>query len=284
MTSRLWLLLATLLATPALATPAERFAACGGFLEGAAFDPAGLLWVVDLNGGRILSVDANGRCTERGNTGGRPNGARFGPDGRLYVADNARGLLAVDTRTMKIEVIADRYRGEPIRSANDIAFDGAGGLYFTDPAGSDALDRKGRLFYLASGSRTPELVSDRLAFPNGVVVTSDGEAVLVGQFADKSILSLPSRRPSKAFRIAYVLLRTEGGTGPDGMTRSPDGTLYWAEFGAGRVGRADALGHILPSLPLGPGAGPMATNVAVRNGFLYVTEAFKGEIWRIRLS
>jgi len=133
----------------------EKFASCGGFLEGATIDSRGGLWVVDLLGGRVLSVGDDGKCIEKANTGGQPNGAKFGPDGQLWIADKLLGLLRMDLTTGKITPVATTYRNERLRGLNDMIFDAAGGVYVTEPYGSDALKPDGRLFYLPPGKDAP---------------------------------------------------------------------------------------------------------------------------------
>jgi gluconolactonase len=261
----------------------EKFATCGGFLEGATLDARGGLWVVDLLGGRILSVADDGRCTERGNTGGQPNGAKFGPDGQLWIADKALGLLKFDTGTGKVTPLVSSYRTERLRGVNDLAFDADGGVYFTEPYGSNALKPDGRLFYLPPGPDARlQVVADALAFPNGVVVTPSGANVWVGEYARKRITSLPAATSRDDFDVPYVVASTTGGVGPDGMTLLPDGRLVAANFNAGEVIAFDPQGRPLGSVRI-PG-GPMTTNVVLRGEWLYVTEASRGEIWRIRVD
>src|SRR5690606_26680960 len=143
---------------------AELFATCGGFLEGATFAADGTLWVVDLTSGNILTVRERG-CEVRGNTGGAPNGAKFHRDGRLFIADKDRGVLAFDPASGALEVVADTYRAERLRGTNDLVFDADGGLYFTGPYGSSAIDPDGRLFYLPPGeSASLTVAADGLAF------------------------------------------------------------------------------------------------------------------------
>src|SRR5688572_16688169 len=77
----------------------EKFATCGGFLEGATFDRNGVLWVVDLLSGNIVRVDERAQCHVEGTTGGAPNGAKFHRDGRLFIADKNLGLVAFDPTT-----------------------------------------------------------------------------------------------------------------------------------------------------------------------------------------
>jgi gluconolactonase len=270
-------------ALPCGACRMEQFATCGGFLEGATVDAAGGLWVVDLLSGKVLSVGDDGRCTVRGNTGGQPNGAKFGPDGQLWIADKQLGLLRMDSQTGAITVIAASYRNERLRGINDLAFDAAGGLYITEPYGSSALKPDGRLFYLPPGENARlQLVSAGLAFPNGVVVARNGADVWVGEYALKRITSLPAVGSANEFDIAYVVATTSGGVGPDGMLLTRDGILLAANFNAGEVLAFDQTGHPLGSIVV-PG-GLMVTNVTVRGEWLYVTEGSRGEVWRVRLA
>src|SRR5690606_4471806 len=98
----------------------ERFAECGGFLEGATVAPDGTLWVVDLLSGNVLSIDGRGTCTVRANTGGQPNGAKFHRDGRLFVADKLHGIVAIDPRSGDVTRIVDMHRTERLRGTNDL--------------------------------------------------------------------------------------------------------------------------------------------------------------------
>lgn len=196
---------------------AELFATCGGFLEGATFAADGTLWVVDLTSGNILTVRERG-CEVRGNTGGAPNGAKFHRDGRLFIADKDRGVLAFDPASGALEVVADTYRAERLRGTNDLVFDADGGLYFTEPYGSSAIDPDGRLFYLPPGeSASLTVAADGLAFPNGVALSPSGTNVYVGEYARKQTLSLPAAGSANVFDVPYVLARTVGGVGPDGF-------------------------------------------------------------------
>jgi gluconolactonase len=260
----------------------EKYAHCGGFLEGATVNSAGQLWVVDLLGGRILQVGSDGTCSERANTGGQPNGAKFGPDGQLWIADKQLGLLRLDIKTGKLTTIANSFRSEKLRGLNDIVFDKAGGLYFTEPYGSGALKPDGRLFYLPPGANAKlQLVAGNLAFPNGVVLTGDGNTLLVGEYALKRITSIPTPSSPNDFDTSFVWATTSAGVGPDGMLMLADGTLLAANFDAGELLAFDSKGRALGTIPVP--AGPRVTNMALRDDWLYVTEGSSGEVWRVRL-
>jgi gluconolactonase len=263
----------------------EKFAACGGFLEGATFDRSGTLWAVDLLSGNVLRVDERGQCHVEATTGGAPNGAKFHRDGRLFIADKNLGIVAYDPTTDKITPIADTYRAERIRGANDLVFDADGGLYFTEPYGSSALDPDGRVLYLPPGPNASLTVAaDRLAFPNGIALSADGANLVIGEFANKRILSVPSLRSTNAFDVAHVIAYVEGGIGPDGMAFDDAGNLYAAIFQGGEVRVIGADRFDYGSIVLPEGAGNGVTNLAFEKGYLYITEGTQGVIWRVAVT
>jgi gluconolactonase len=263
----------------------EKVATCGGFLEGATFDRAGTLWVVDLLSGNLIRVDDSGQCHVEATTGGQPNGAKFHRDGRLFVADKLLGILAYDPASGSLDVIADLYRAERIRGTNDLVFDADGGLYFTEPYGSSALDPDGRVFYLPPGENAQlRVLVDGLAFPNGIALTPEGNNVYVGEYARKRLVSVPSASSTNAFDVAHVVAYTEGGVGPDGFAVDANGNIYSAIFQGGEVRVIGADRFHYGSIRLPEGAGSFVTNVAFKGNDLYITEASLGEIWRVRVN
>lgn len=261
----------------------EKYASCGEFLEGINFDKQGHAWAVGLTTGAIVEV-VDGTCSVRAKTGGKPNGARFHADGRLFVTDQQRGVLTYDPKSNAVAVFADTIDGKPMVNANDLIFDQKGGLYVTVPGVSTYLDRSGQLVYFAPESSTAKVVADKLPYPNGVGIDPDGLFVNVGLYGDKTIITIPSATNPNTPLVAYAAVRTEGGIGPDGMTRDSAGRIYWANFFSGAVGVTDTRGFVLGYMKLPEDAGRFTTNVAFYKGYLYLTEAMKGEIWRVRVS
>jgi gluconolactonase len=262
----------------------HKFATCGGFLEGASVDPAGGLWVVDVTGGRILQVTAAGQCIAKGKTGGMPNGSKFAKDGQLFVTDSRLGLITFDASKGTASVIADKYGTTSLASANDLAIDQDGGIYFTVPSGSGQLNPVGRVFYLAPDHINLRLVTDRIAFPNGIAITLDGQSVLIAEFASQRIISVPSFAAKRGFPLTYVYARTRGGIGPDGIALDHTGRLFVANFGSGEVLVYSATGVPLGAIRFPESAGKMVSNLVIRGRELYVTEGSKGEVWRIALN
>lgn len=261
----------------------ERVASCGGFLEGPNFDAAGTLWVVDYRTGNILTV-ADGVCTVVATTGGAANGARFGPDGRLYIADAKRGVLILDPVTRALTVWIDQLDGAPMVGANDLVFDAAGNLYLTVRGASTYLDPGGRVAVVPYGDGAARVLARGLRFPNGIAVTPQGSQLFVGLFSEKAVLSINLAADTLEPQLSYVFVRTDGGVGPDGLMLDARGRLWWANFGAGSVSVADSAARVLGTARLGDAAGMRTTNMVAHDGYLWITEADRGEIWRIRLD
>ena len=83
--------------------------------------------------GSVFRVQPDGRRIDRmGGTGGRPLGLELLPDGRLLVCDARLGLLAMETRTGQVEVLADRVDGRRMVFCNNAAVHSSGDIFFTD--------------------------------------------------------------------------------------------------------------------------------------------------------
>jgi gluconolactonase len=259
------------------------------FAEGINFDRDGTLYCVDVYGGGIWRMPPGGELREWVNTGGGPNGSRFGPGGDLFIADCVRkAILRFSTATGQETVYAHHCDGRPFRGPNDLCFGPDGTLYFTDPAGSSLAERIGAVYAVApDGSVTR--VAGGLVFPNGVMVTPDGAALVVGETFSGMLrrYSLDSARRYRELEpLATLHPAGEGDSptnaaGPDGMAFGADGNLYVAHYGSGYVQVIAPDGSIVTSLPAG---GLSPTNVAFWQDSLYVTQGTSGSIYRLDIG
>ncbi|GAC03744.1 SMP-30/gluconolactonase/LRE family protein [Paraglaciecola chathamensis] len=256
---------------------AKKVAVCGGFLEGISVSPTGEVWLLDVTGKRILTIE-NGICIEQGKAKG-PNGSKFLPDGTLIIADHG-GLLAFNTKTSKLTTLIDTFEAKPLTGLNDLSIDSHGGIYFTVPGSSSLLQAEGRIFYLAPGSKEPKLLSDTIAFPNGIAVSKDESTVLVAEFAAKRIISIPSATVIGGFKLTNVYARTEGGVGPDGILFDDNSRLYAANLATGEV-FVYSNGKLVHTINLPKEAGTLVTNLAITKDEILITEAEKGEVWSV---
>ena len=145
---------------------------------------------------------ADGRRIDRvGHTGGRPLGLELLPDGRLLVCDANRGLLALDSATGAIEVLATRVDGARIlvlQQRRGAQLDGD--IYFSDSSPAVTAIASGR----PTWSRTPrtgrllcrrtdgsvEVLLEGLRFANGVALAADESYVAVAETGGRTVVRL----------------------------------------------------------------------------------------------
>jgi gluconolactonase len=166
------------------------------FPEGPIAMPDGSVLVVEIKRGTLSRVSAQGRIEVVAETGGGPNGAAIGPDGRVYVCNNGgfewhdlNGMTLpgnqpanysggriqrVDLSTGTVEDLYTHCDGRPLRGPNDLVFDAHGGFWFTDHGKMRERDRDrtGVFYALPDGSSIREVIfplSTKTTFPLGWV-------------------------------------------------------------------------------------------------------------------
>jgi len=262
----------------------EKVATCSGFLEGINVTKDDTVYMVGYFEGQIYKVE-DGSCVPVGAAGGAPNGAKLAPDGSMLIADRLGGIMRADLATGERTSVHPSYGVVNFRGLNDLVFDSEGGYYFTEPYGSDALNAVGKVYYVAPGEGSkPQVFLENMAYPNGIAVSANGQQIYVSEFARNRVISAPSVHTKNPFDSPVVFARFEGGIGPDGLAVDAAGNVYVAHFNAGQVVVVDAQGFHYGTLPLPAGAGPFTTNVAIRNGHMYVTEAAKNELWKMAVN
>jgi sugar lactone lactonase YvrE len=140
--------------------------------------------------GRIVRFDARGNMLKTlCNTGGRPLGLRFHPDGSLLVCDARRGLLRVLPEG-QVRLVADRAEGLRFGFADDLDVSADGRYaYFSDASSKwhynedhlDLLEHGGHGRLLRCDLETGEtnVLLRGLQFANGVTLGPDDAYVLV---------------------------------------------------------------------------------------------------------
>jgi gluconolactonase len=159
------------------------------FGEGPAWHPDGYLVFEDVPANRTLKLDADDKVSVYRTDTAAANGLAFDRDRRLIACEGNGG--GGGRRVARIEqdgrrtVLADRYQGQRLNSPNDLAIDGKGRIYFTDPRYSKRenleLDREG--VYRIDPDGTLTRVVDSLTRPNGILVTADGATLYVADNA-----------------------------------------------------------------------------------------------------
>jgi len=245
------------------------------FPEGPAFDADGALWGVEMNGGRLFRRERD--ALTRIPVGGRPNGLAT-RDGEVFFCDAERDAVFRLDRTLPhappIPVAASTPQRK-LTAPNDLIFDAHGVLIFTCPSDPKA-GPIGSVW-----AQSPDGVTHRIAgsmhFPNGLSLTPDGTELIVAETLgqrlwrgrwDSESLSWIDPRPWADVGGAPL--------GPDGIAFAPNGHLYVALYGSGRVLAIDAAGRVVEVIAV-PGHKP--TNLAFdpSGGLgMVVTEASNG--------
>jgi gluconolactonase len=187
-------------------TPVIREIATGlKFPEGPIALPDGDVLLVEIARGTLSRVKPDGRVEVVAHTGGGPNGAAMGPDGKVWLCNNGGfewidmggGRLRpahqpkdysggrierVDLATGAVEVVYTHGPNGPLRGPNDLVFDADGGLWFTDLGKTRARDLDyGAVYYARpDGSSIVEVVQPMLT-PNGIGLSPDGKRLYVAE-------------------------------------------------------------------------------------------------------
>lgn len=200
------------------------------FTEGPAYSPAGFLLFSDIPNSRIVKVDAKGAVSDFLKPSGASNGLAYDAAGNLFACQGGDRRVVKILADGKIESLCDAYDGKPLNSPNDLALDGSGGLYFTDPRyGADMkIDQPCMgVYYIDASGKTTRVIDDR-ARPNGVLVTNDRKTLLVAEPNKRELWSYPISGPGKLGTGKLIFTGDESldGGGPDGMALDSKGNIY----------------------------------------------------------
>jgi gluconolactonase len=196
---------------------------------------------------------------------GAPNGHKILADGTHLVCDaKQHAVLHLSADGKPLPHASHECEGKPLRGPNDLTLDPQGGFYFTDP-GESSLDKSiGTVHFVDAAGKT-HLVASGLAFPNGIVLTQDGQRLLVGESQRNRILEYPVIAPGRvgAMRVFADLPKNESGkvndNQPDGMCLDAKGNLYVAHYGMQQVQILNPQGQLIRQYP---GGNRLTSNVA----------------------
>ena len=188
------------------------------FPEGPVALADGSVVLVEIADGALTRIAADGSKTVVARTGGGPNGAAVGPDGKCYLANNGGfewhrenghirpltqandysggRLERVDLKTGAVEVLYRAHGEVPLKGPNDLVIDKAGGIYFTDLGKRRARDMDiGAIYYAApDGSRIVE-VAHPLVTPNGIGLSPDERTLYVAETEAARLWAFPIDSP-----------------------------------------------------------------------------------------
>ncbi|RVT39165.1 SMP-30/gluconolactonase/LRE family protein [Sphingobium algorifonticola] len=248
----------------------------------------GSVLFVEIARGTLSRLTRDGNVEIVAETGGGPNGAAIGPDGKVYVcnnggfewhdvngallpgltpADYAGGSIQrVDLATGVVETLYTHCNGERLKGPNDIVFDAHGGFWFTDNGKRYArTEDVGAVYYaLCDGSFISEQVYPR-SHPNGIGMSPDGATLYVSETMSGRIWRYAVPQPGMAL-VPQGLLNAEAllyGAGGfelyDSLAVEAGGNICVAALATGGIRVISPEGETVEFVETGD---PVTTNIA----------------------
>lgn len=173
------------------------------FPEGPIAMADGSVILTEIKARRLTRVKPDGSKETVVDTGGGPNGAAVGPDNAIYITNNGgsfewldNGGLTIpgptppshtggmiqrfDLKTGKLTTVYDSCDGKRLIGPNDLVFDKAGGMWFTDHGCSTPEGKKyGAVYYARPDGSLISQQRGHLISPNGIGLSPDEKTVYV---------------------------------------------------------------------------------------------------------
>jgi gluconolactonase len=201
------------------------------FTEGPVPTSDGGIYFSDLlTSDRIHRVSPDGTITVvREQTNGA-NGLAVNAKGELFAVES-NGKRVSKFADGKVTALTEGSPDKPLLAPNDLILDSKGGVYFTDPGPRPVVP--GRIvyvYYLPPGAKQPIMLDDKIARPNGIILTTDGKTLIVNDTVGETIFAydVQSDGTVKNKRPFTKLKGIPAGenSGADGMAIDRENRLY----------------------------------------------------------
>jgi gluconolactonase len=231
------------------------------FPEGPVCLEDGSVLVVEIRAGTLTKVGPDGSKSVVAQTGGGPNGAAIGPDGKCYVCNN--GGFEWHELGGPVYTECD---GIPLKGPNDLVFDSEGGLWFTDLGKTRERDRDrtGVFYARPDGSSVSEAV-----FPmdcaNGIGLSPEGDRLYVAETPTGRVFYFELEGPGRikpnplSPNGGYLLVGLPGLQLFDSLAVDSAGNVCVATIVNGGITIVSPDGQRVEHVPTGD---PMTTNIA----------------------
>lgn len=183
-------------------------------------------------------------------------------DGFLILCHVGARVMAVNANGQPLRSWEADDSGEALMDPNDAYADGRGGVYFSDPGlFSRRTEPHGKVMHLSADGRL-RAVARTLWYPNGVFVDAANDRLYVSEHMMGRVLRFPIAPDGnvgapETFVALRSLARTDKyprepypETGPDGLEIGPDGDVWLAVYGEGRILRLTPEGRLRGILEL----------------------------------
>ncbi len=280
------------------------------FPEGPIAMPDGSVILVEIERGTLTRCNPDGSTEVIAETGGGPNGAAMGPDGRVYIcnnggfkwhygedggmrsiaqADDYKGgsIQAVDLKTGKVETLYTHCGEVQLRGPNDIVFDSQGGMYFTDLGKTRERDwdRTGIYYAKADGSHITEIAYP-LITPNGTSLSPDEKTLYVAETWTGRLWAFDLESPGVVKKQPWpvphggrLVANTQGFRNFDSLAVEADGRICIATLFDPGITVMTPDGSSVEHVPM-PGD-PYCTNICFGGADLktaFITQSYYGKL------
>jgi gluconolactonase len=256
------------------------------FLEGPSFDRDGGLYVTDIPYGRIFRVTEDKTWTQITEYDGWPNGLKIHRDGRIFITDYKHGIMELDPKSGSVAPYLTHRKSESFRGVNDLFFDAAGSMYFTDQGQTGMHDPTGRVYRHNMSTGQLDLLVSNGPSPNGLVMNPAEDVLYVAMTRGNAVWRVPIHPDGGTSKVSIFTPMAGGHSGADGMAVDEDGRLFVCDAGNACVWvfSADAVPVYRINCPSG---GRSTTNLAfggVDRKSLFITESTTGTILRAEMD
>jgi sugar lactone lactonase YvrE len=186
----------------------------------------GKLYFSDMHAHAVNSVDLQGRATVVAEVAAWPSGLGWLPDGRMLVVSMTdRKLLRLESGALKLHADLSALASF---HCNDMVVDGRGRAYvgnFGYDLISGAPQKPAELVMVAPDGAARVVARD-LEFPNGTVITPDGQTLIVGESMGHRLTAFDIAADGA---LANRRIWAELGDGvPDGIALDAEGAIWVA--------------------------------------------------------
>lgn len=211
------------------------------FIEGPVWVASKQLLLFSDNAGspeRIWSLDPATMMLAKFLENSGSNGLAVDSDDQVVVTDQANhAIYRLDT-TSKMKLGANIATGQ--FKPNDVQVRSDGGIYFTDPDSG--------IYYIAPKATEAKLASKKVNRPNGIVLTLDEKAIIVGDVGNQSLTKLALADDGSVIDTAIAFGKTAGTTA-DGMCEDCAGNVFVGTQSGVEI--FDSSGKAIGSVPTG---------------------------------
>jgi len=208
------------------------------------------LWLSDWGTREVVAVDLGGNSEVVLQAPSFPCCAGWLPDGRALIVSGQEGLLLRQEPDGSMVTHGDlRGISEP-PAGNELVVDARGNAYIN---GGQALgeDAATGIVAMVSPDGSAREVADGLAFPNGMLITADGETLIVAESYAKRLTAFEiGSDGSLSNRRVWADL---GDGVPDGICADAENAVWYADVPNQRCIRVREGGEVLETVELDRG-------------------------------